>query len=260
MTNLLQNGDFSRGLYQWEGSGAISRSLGYPRVNCAQLDAGESLSQSIGISGEILYTLHYFYRLATSATLTVAYGDVSQEHTGAPLDVWREGVLVFSVENDGGNEEVTLSATGGTAYVDTIAMFGGGLPMSRAEIAGQVAARIAEFATDAGLSTTPSASGPEGDYSTAIDEALRAIGAMNRWGDIDVTLLTPAQVNNVIEGARAAMLQRLRAKYALDVDVTLGPRSESRSQIAGSLDEMLAGAGSDRRPKVARLYHGEWRR
>lgn len=260
MSNLLQSGDFSRGLYGWSGSGTISRSLGYPRVNCAQLAAGQSLSQAIGISGEILYTLHYFYRLATGATLTVAYGDVSQQHSGLPADVWREGVLVFSVENDGGNESVVISATGGTAYVDTIALMGGGLPKSRAEIASTVAGMIPELATDAGLVTTPGASGPEGDYSAAIDEALRAIGAMNAWGDIDVTMLGPGQVNNVLEAVKIAVLQRIRGQKALETDVSLGPRSESRSQIASSLDEMLAGASSDRRPKIARLYHGEWRR
>lgn len=260
MANNLQNGDFGRGLYQWTGTGTISRSLGYPRLNCAQLADGQSISQAVGISGEILYTLHYFYRLSTGATLTVAYGDVSQQHTGAPLDVWREGVLAFSVEASEGNESVQFSASGGTVYVDSVTLQGGGLPRTRAELASEVAGMIAAFATDASLSAVASALGPEGDYSAAIDEALRAVGAMNRWGDVDITLLPASQINDVIEGARAAMLQRLRARYALEVDVSLGPRSESRSQIASSIDEMLAGAAGSRRPTMGRLYHGEWRR
>lgn len=261
-SNLLQNGDFSRGLYEWTGTGTIIRSDGYPRVNAAQLTDGQSLAQDIGISVEQPYTLHYFYKLTTGATLTVAYGDVSQTHTGAPLDVWREGVLVFAVEEgDDANASVEISAADATAYVDTLTLLFGGLPKSRGQIATDVAGMIAEFATDASLSTTASATGPEGDYSAAIDEALRAASAMTRWGDPDVTKLLGNQVNMVVEGTKAAMLQRLRAKYALEVDVSLGPRSESRSQIASSLDEMLAGGGGgDRRVSMGRLTHADWRR
>lgn len=259
-SNALINGDFSRGLYQWEGSGTISRSDGYPRLNCVQLAAGQSIRQAYGISDQILYTLHYFYKLATGATLTAGYGSVTQTHTGAPLDVWREGVLVFAVETGEGNDEVEFSASGGIVLVDTVTLIGEGLPKSRAEIAALVAGQIAAIATDKGFVTTPSASGPEGDYSAAIDEALRANAAMNRWGDPDVTLLLGSQVNQVIESAKIAMLQRARASYALETDVSLGPRSESRSQIAGSLDEMLAGAGGNRRISMGRLYQEDWRR
>jgi hypothetical protein len=260
MTNLLRNSDFSRGLYEWTGTGTISRTVGYPRLNAARLAVGQSLSQAQGVSEQVLHTLHYFYQVATGATLTVAYGDVTATHTGAPLDVWREGVLAFAPEVGGGNESVEISAVGGVCYVDTITLLSGGLPVSRAAVAATVADLIAAFATDASLVTTANADGPEGDYSAAVDEALRAIGAMTQWGDPDVTLVLPGQVNDLMEGVKQAMLQRLRATYALDVDVTLGPRSERRSQIAGSIDEMLAGAGSDRRIKVGKLTHGEWRK
>lgn len=260
MPNLLNNGDFSRGLYEWEGSASIYRALGYPRLNCALLATGQTLTQARGISDENLHTLHYFYRVATGATLTAGYGDMTQTHTGAPLDVWREGVLVFSPETGEGNDSVEFSAAGGNVYVDTVTLMPGGLPRSRAELANDVAVRLAEIATDASLSATASSSGPEGDYSAAIDEALRAAAAMNKWGDPDVTLLDPLKVNDVIEAVRVGMLQRLRSKYALEVDVSLGPRSESRSQIASSLDEMLAGSGGSRRPTMGKLDHGDWRR
>lgn len=260
MANLLRNGDFSRGLYEWTGDGAISRSLGYPRLNCAQLAAGQSLSQAQGISQEQLYTLHYFYQVASGATLTVGYGAVTQTHTGAPFDVWREGMLVFAVEAGEGNEAVELAASGGVARVDTVTLLAGGLPKSRGQIAAEVAGRIVDIATDADLTSDANTMGPEGDYSAAIDEALRAVGAVNSWGDPDVTLLPPLKINDVIEAARVSILQRVRGKYALETDVSLGPRSESRSQIASSLDEMLAGAGGSRRPSMGKLGHGDWLR
>ncbi len=260
-SNLLINGDYSRGLYQWQGSGAIERTLGYPRLNSAKLAAGQAISQAIGISEENLYTLHYFYRVAEGATLTAGYGTVTQTHSAAPLDVWREGVLVFAVETGEGNDAVEFSAGGGICYVDTVTLMSGGLPKSRSELADLVAGQITSIATDKSYSTTANASGPEGDYSAAIDEALRAQSAMNRWGDPDVTLLEGGQVNAVIEAAKVSMLQKARASYALAVDYTLGPRSESRSQIAGSLDEMLSGGGGgNSRISMGPLYREDWRR
>lgn len=261
MINLLRNGDFSRALYEWTGTGTINRALGFPRLNCGALAVGQSLTQAQGISEQNLYTLHYFYQVATGATLTVGYGAAVNTHTGAPLSVWREGVLAFAVDVGDGNDSVSLSSAGGTAYVDTVTLIGGGLAKSRAEIAALVASRMAAIATDQGFSTTADSSGPEGDYTAAIDEALRAVGCMNSWGDPDVTLLLPAQINAVVESARASMLQRARADYALETDVTLGPRSESRSQIASSLDEILGGGGQGGgRVTMARLGNGDWPR
>lgn len=258
--NLLRNGDFSRGLYEWTGAGTISWLLGYPRLGCVALGASQSIAQERGVSEEAPYTLHYFYRLGSAAILRVSYGDIYQTHSGAPENVWHEGVMVFAPEAGGGNESVTFLNNGATSYVDSVTLISGGLPLTRAAAVSVVAAALGDLATDAGLSATAAVTGPEGDYSAAVDEALRAIGAVNQWGDPDVTAVTAAQVNDVLEGVKSAMLQRLRADYALQTDVTLGPRSESRSQIAASLDAMLAGAGSDRRPKMGRLYHAAWRR
>lgn len=264
MLNLLINGHFSRALYQWTGDGTIDRAQGYPRLNAVKLEAGQTLSQAIGIAPESYYTLHYFYKLATGATLTVGYGSVTQEHTGAPLDVWREGLLAFAVEEGEGNGSVFISAAGGVAYVDTIALLAGALPITRAQLANAIAARIPTLAAEKELVTTPNASGPEGSYSAGIDEALRQLGAVTSWGDPDITLLPANKVNDATQAALNATLQLLRGMFALDVDVTLGPRSESLSQRAESLDRMLpGGAGAaDRGVKMGTLYRDNtgWQR
>ena len=252
MPNLLENGGFDGNLDEWAGTGSIARSLGYPRLGCVQLDAGESIGQAQSVNEDQLYTLHYFYRLASGATLTVSYGSVSQSHTGTPADAWREGVLVFALDA-GASEDVQFDAAAAAAYVDTVTLLGHGLPISRQGILSIVAARIADLATDASLSSAAADDTPEGDYSYAIDEALRQAGAANRWGDVDVTLLSADKVNDAIEATVTAMLQRLRGKYALTTDVSLGPRRESRSQIADSIDRMLSGGAADRRIKVGRL-------
>lgn len=263
MMNLLLNGGFDGNLYGWTGTGVIARSLGYPRLGCVQLAAGQSMSQAVGAGANALYTLHFFYRLGAGASLTAGYGSVTQVFSGGVVDVWQEGVLAFALDV-GANSNVTFTASGGTLYVDEVALLLGGLPIARAEIATRLAKRLGALATDAALSSVASASGPEGDYSEAIDEALRSVGALNLWGDPDVTLVRSEQVNDLLESAQTAMLQRLRSSYALETDVTLGPRRESRSQIATSIDAMLGGGsgggGGNRRVSQGSLTHGEWGR
>lgn len=259
--NLLENGGFDGNLdaEEWTGTGVIARSLGYPRLGCCELSAGAFIRQDRNISEDQLHSLHFFYRPAAGATLTVSYAGVEQVFVSVLADAWHEGILAFALDQSA-NDYVTFTAAGATVYVDSVTLIGGGLPVSRADIAQAVAARIADLASDAGLVYTPNADGPDGDYSRAIDEALRAVGAVTRYGDPDVTQLLSNQINDVIESTQTAVLQRLRSRYALVTDVSLGPRRESRSQIAGSIDAMLSGAGADRRIKTARLHHGDWRR
>ncbi len=265
MTNLLSNGGFDGNLYRWTGAGAIDRVNGYPRAGCASLASGQTItSEVIGLGENWMHTIHFFYQLAAGATLTVSYGAISQTFTGAPLGVWREGVLAFALDA-GGNSGVAFAANGGACLVDSVTLMQGALPIRRSAIAAAVAARMTSLVTDASLSATASATGPEGDYSAPIDEALRALGAVNGWGDPDVTQLDPAKINDTIDAAQNALLTRLRATYALETDVSLGPRRESRSQIAGSIDAMLGGGvggrgGGGQRVTTGKLTHGDWRR
>jgi hypothetical protein len=263
MTNLLYNGGFDGNLYRWSGSGVIDRVNGYPRAGCASLAAGQSIeSEVIGLSENWMHTIHFFYQLATGATLTVSFGSISQTFTGSPLSVWREGVLSFALDASE-QDSVTFAASGGAVLVDTATLLQGALPIRRAMIAAAVAARMTTIVTDAALSSTASATGPEGDYSAAVDEALRALGAVNAWGDPDVTQLDPAKVNDVIDAAQNALLVRLRATYSLETDVSLGPRRESRSQIATNIGNMLGGGGSGKgggqRVTTGKLTNADWR-
>lgn len=255
--SLLINGGYDGNLDEWDGDGTISRSLGYPRWGCVALAAGQAIRQDVGVGADQLYTLHFFYRLASGATLTAGYGDVTQTFTGTPATTWREGVLYFALdEGDDTSEEVEFSAADAAAWVDSVTLLIGGLPISRADIATRTARAIADLASDASYSTTADATkGPEGDYSDAVDEALRQLGAVTRWGDPDVTRLSAAQINDVLEATKTAMLQKYRQTAALKTDVSLGPRRESQSQIAASIDKMLSGGGEDRRVKMGKLTH-----
>lgn len=262
--NLLINGGFDGNLYKWTGAGTIDRVNGYPRAGCVSLAAGQSIAyaENVGLGENYPYTIHFFYQLATGATLTAQYGTVTQTFTGAPPSVWREGVMAFALDV-GGNSPVTFSVSGGAALVDSVTLMTGQLPIRRAAIAAAVAARMTSLVTDANLSATASASGPEGDYTLAIDEALRSLGAVNQWADPDVTQVDQEEINGVIDAAQSALLVRLRATYSLETDVSLGPRRESRSQIATAIDGMLGGGsgkGGGARVGVAKLSNGDWPR
>lgn len=256
--NILQNGGFEGNLYYWTGSGTIERALGYPRLGCAKLTAGQNVSQAVGLSENAPYGLHLFFRPDPGATLTIAYSDFSQGYNGSS-GLWNEATALFAL-SAGGNSSVTLSASGATVYVDSVTLLQGGLITTRAQLASMIASQLSTLASDAGLGRAPSAAGPDGDYSEAIDEALRAMGAVGAHGEPDVTALPLNKINDCVESGRVAMLQRLRAKYALKTDVSLGPRRESYSQIAQSIDGMVSGAGSNRRVVSAPLTYGEWPR
>lgn len=259
MINLLLNGAFAGNLHEWSGTGTIDRSNGYPRLGCVSLAAGQSLGQRRDLAEDQLYNLHYFYRLTHGATLTASYGaGVSRVESGVNA-VWREGLLSFALDT-GANDEIAFTAAGGVVLVDTVTLLAGGLAVTRGQLAVMVAARLGTLATDAALAYAASTLGSEGNYTLAIDEALRAVGAVGDYGDPDVTRLAAEQVGDAVESARVTMLQQLRGAYALKTDVSLGPRRESYSQIATSIDAMIAGAGSARRVSVGRLGNGEWPR
>lgn len=244
MTNLLLNPRFYGNLSEWTGSGTINRSLGYPRDGCAEIAADQSISQAVATAQNSLYSLHWFFRLSAGATLTASYGAVaslSYSTADYAIDVWHEAIIQFAPSADS-SESVTFAAAGGACYVDGIALIAGGVPITRSEIARRLEVMLSQLAIDAELSREASADGPEGDYSYAIDDALRAQDAAGTYGEPDVTMLATSEINNLVALARTSMLQRLRAKYAFQYDVQLGPRSESRSQIAKSIEDMLGGS------------------
>lgn len=278
--NLLINGGFNGNLYAWTGTGTISCTAGYPRLGCVSLAAGQYIQQARDIGANWLYTAHFFYQVATGATLTVSYDTISQTFSGSPLNVWREGVMVFALDSGVSGGALRFAASGGACLVDSVNLLAGGLPTTRAQLAAVVADNLSDLATDASLSSTASAAGPEGDYSLNIDQALRSLGALSTfgsagltvptdadastWGDPDVTQLEQNEVNDAATLVTNSLLTQLRGKYVLETDVSLGPRRESRSQILGNINAMLGagsgGKGSGGGVGVGKLTNGDWRR
>lgn len=244
LRNLVQNGRFYGNLDEWTGTATIDRSTGYPRNGCAKIEDGQSIAQDAGLSNDSLYSLHYFYRLAPGATLTAGYGSITQAHTGEQVGLWHEGLLQFAVDASA-SSNVSFSSSGGTAYADAVTLRIGAIPTTRCDIARVVANRLGTLATDQSLSICTSAKGVNGDYTDAIDEALRATGAVGNYGEPDVTKVCLDELNTVIDSAYAAMLQMLQGSYALSSgkQTWLGPRKETAGNTVEHISMLLGGSG-----------------
>lgn len=258
--NLLENGSFDN-LTEWTTTGELVRDDGYYRNGSIKLDSGEYASQQVSLSEDHLYSAHFFWKPAMGATLTVSYGAIEQTFSGV-INQWQEAIFQFALTSPG-DDSIRFLAVGAAVYVDAVSLVDN-LPISRSRIASQVARRLGQLATDANISTVASATGVNGDYTDAIDEALRGVSAVDMYSTPDVTRVTSSQINDVIEAAYMSALQNIRASYALQTDVTLGPRRENRSQIGASIDAMLGsggGGGANKRIAISTLNRaGGWER
>lgn len=270
ITPLQPNGGFDQGLYKWSG-GNLASDRGYYRAPSAHLGAGDTLtSEPIQVVANTVYTVYFFAMFGGSnLKITFSFGGVTQEFKGnaLPQNVWNEGARQFAFTVDS-STQFTAQVDAGEAWIDAITLGLGALPIARSDLANMVAARLRTLATSAGLSATASAAGPNGDYTLAIDDGLRAVGAVDANGDPSVVMLAPAQISDAVAAAYQSILIGLRADYALKTDVSLGPRTENLSQIATSLDKMLGGgaaagdAGAVAGGGVAqsKLTYGDWPR
>jgi hypothetical protein len=222
----------------------------------AVLAAGGQIVQEFSVPYVRRYTLHIAAKGASiSASAVIADGDgntvVEQELSGN-ADVWREHIF-----------EVGLAA--GTTYTLTIRNDGSSdvrvddvwlwyVPLSRKQFADRVHARLGQLATDQELNLADDGTLTEGDYTYAVDDGLRAVGAVNaETGEPDVRWLTSAMIPAALDAVEQAMLLRLRRTYATQTDLVMGPRRESFSQIQEALGEMTQ-QGS-RRVVVQQLRH-----
>lgn len=259
--NLIHNGRFYGNLDDWDGTASINRSIGYPRNGCAQIDAGESITQDVGLTADALYTLHYMYRLASGAALTAGYGSTTQAHTGEQQNVWHEARLEFALDASA-NDNVTFSAAGGTVYIDAVSLRIGAIPATRGEAAAVVHRRLGTLATEKGLDTCADQNGPNGDYTDAIDEALRATGACGNYGEPDITRVQTSEVNTLLDAIYAAMLQHLQSSYALDSgrSTWLGPRKEQSGDIVQNIAALIGGGGTGRGAQETLYRANGWNR
>lgn len=267
--NRLSNGRFLHDLDSWTTSNAsYSAGDGDDHYGVAVLDAGGGyVEQTFSVPYVRSYTLHVAIK-PISGTLSanemqarITDGDgntvVTLSLEGASSDAWQENEDVLGLAP---GTTYTLRLTNSSAlsvHIDDVWLWH--VAITRANLAARADDKLGRLASDRSLSTTASGSNTEGDYTYAVDAGLRAMGALNpETGEPDIRYLTPDNVETAIDVIEQEMLEKLRRDYAVETDVSLGPRRESLSQKQRAIGEILGGASGKGSGRVItrRLRHG----
>lgn len=254
--NRLSNGRFLTDLNNWTASGAtFSVGDGDDHYGVAVLSTGgDYIEQTFSVTRSRLYSIHYSVKpvgaalSGSQATYRIQDGDgntvITTNLVGATQDAWNETTdTVGLVSGTTYTLRITnASATGDIKLDDVWLWF---VPVTRATIADTVNRKLARLASNRSLSTTASGTQTEGDFTDSVDAGLRTVGAISEeTGLPDVRWLDDHDVNTVLDEVERYMLERLSRDYAVEVDIAVGPRRESLSQISRSISGMT-GEGAE---------------
>lgn len=256
--NYLDNGKFLDDVDHWTVSGAsYLASDGSDHFGIAVLEAAgnEYIEQEFVVPRTRLYTLHIAVKELVTA---LAAGDLDIEiydsdsvlvttlQPTANAATWTDYSTTVGLVA-GENYKIKIINADATAhtndiYVDDIWLWD--VAISRSSVAAIVHDRLGALATDKSLSTAASGSLTEGDYTYAIDSALRRLGAIEPEGAVpDVRYLDISEVEDLIGLVITVMLEQLQIEYSSEVDISVGPRRESLSQISKAIGGLLGGSG-----------------
>ena len=277
--NHLNNGRFLHDLNNWTASGAeYSAGDGDDHYGVAVLSTGgDYIEQTFSLPYLRTYTLHLSAKVTggdlsgSQATARIVDGDgntVTTQNLSGTEDTWTENTISLGLApGTTYTVRITNASAAGDLKVDDAWLWF--VPITRANLAAAVARKLTRVATDLSYSATPSGGQTEGDYTDAVDDALRSLGAINpETGLPDVRWLDESLVKSAIDAALQAMLERVAIDYSVEVDITLGPHSERLSQkreAAEKLAGMVSGSGGagSRQITVRKLLHPrrdyEWR-
>jgi hypothetical protein len=252
--NRLNNGRFQNDLNNWTAvNAAYSPGDGDDHYGVAVLETGGGyIEQTFSLPSFRSYTLALSVKAvgasltAGQATLRVTDGDgytVTTQNLTGTADTWTDNTFTLGLAP---GTTYTLRLTNvsavGQLKIDDVWLWW--CPVTRAGLATRAHAKLARLATQRSLSTTPAGALTEGSYTYAIDAGLRQAGAINPETDLpDIRYLESAGVDTVLNLVESEMLEQLQRDYAVEVDITVGPRSESFSQVAGQIGQLTGGPG-----------------
>lgn len=255
--SLLDNGRFLQNLNLWtQNNATYLASDGDDHFGVAVLATGGGyIEQDFAVPDARSYTLHLAVKGIGAAITSgqviarIADGDgntVVTYNLTADADTWTESNNTPGLTP---NTTYTLrltnvSATSNVYFDDVWLWF---VPITRAQIATRVHAKLGRLATERSLTTVASGALTEGSYTYAIDAALRVYGAVNpETGLPDIRYLDENQVQSVIELTRLEVLEFLQTEYAVEVDTTTGPYRQNLSQKAETIGKIIgSGKGSN---------------
>ena len=248
--NALINGKFLHNLNGWTPSAGVTYSAGDGDDNygVAVLPVGGSIWQEFSVDEEALQSLHISVKAVgaslsgSQATLVIKdnYDNtVITQNLSGTADTWTENLYSVGI-SEGTTYRITItnnSAAGDIKIDDVWIWF---IPITRAQIATAVHAKLGRLATERSLSTTPSGTLTEGSYTYAIDAGLRTIGAIDEEvGLPSVRFVESEQVQMLIGEVRREMLEFLQTEYAVEVDTSTGPYSQQLSQKASLIGDII---------------------
>ena len=252
--NRLFNSDFAQDLSQWTvgGNAAFLVNDGKQELGAVSLpDAGSSIAQSFSISLGRLYMVEVAVKaVVTDGTVTLTISNSSGTVFTWNVDAVAGGWTVCSqrVGLPWGDYTMTLVYNDVAVYVDDLSI--AWVPKTRLELATEVSERLGILATQASFSTDGIEANSEGDYTGAVDEGLRAVGAVDPAGRVDVRYLDDGLIVACLDQIELAMLKRLQRYWMTRTDYAIGPRTEHINQISNAL-LALTGSAVGGRPATA---------
>lgn len=265
--SLISNGRFLHDIDNWTFVGAeYSAGDGDDHYGIAVLDVGDYISQTFSVPHLRAYSVHLDAKpmggdlSSSKSQIIITDGD---GNTVAEIDLTGTDAVWTANETEIGlapGTSYTLkiinnSFSDGALRIDDVWIYG--LIISRSEIASRVADKLGRLGTERSLSASASGSKTEGDFTYSIDKSLRDQEMINpETGLPDIRYLnSPGDVGSVLSGTIEDMLEGLEMDYAVETDLKVGPRSESRSQIAGNISKMRSGgAGGSGKRVVSRKF------
>lgn len=253
--NALINGKFLHNLNGWTPlNGAVySAGDGDDHYGVAVLPVGASIWQEFAVDETQLQSVHISVKAVgaslsgAQATLVITDGNgdtvLTQNLTGTG-DTWTESLYTFGL-GEGTTYRVTITnaSAAGNVKIDDVWMWF--VPITRAQVAAAIHAKLGRLASERSLSTTLSGALTEGSYTYAIDAGLRTIGAIDEeTGKPDIRFVNADQVQMLIDAVTQEMLEFLRIEYVVEVDTTTGPYQQSLSQKAARIGEIIGGGKS----------------
>jgi hypothetical protein len=251
--NRLSNGQFLHNLDNWRANDAVySAGDGGDNYGVAVIAPGGSITQDFAVMFARRHTLHLTVKPAGSdlaagqatAGLTDSNGNqVATLDMSGEGDTWTENTFSLGLA-PGTTYTLTLTNAGAAGVISLDDVWLWPVQKTRAELAGMVHAKLGGLATDQGLSAAAAGALTEGDYTYAVEAGLRAVGAVDPESGLpDTRWLDSNSLTTALDLIEQEMLERLQRDYAVVVDLSIGPRRESLSQIGAAIGKLTGTEG-----------------
>lgn len=263
----VQNGRFLQNLANWNAVSAVySAGDGDEHYGVAALSTGGSIEQQFAVPHLRSYNLRLYVK-AVGSSLTAGQATVSiTDNAGNTVvtasltgtaDIWTTNDFSYGLA-PGQNYLIRITNVSAAGLVKIDDLYLWFVAKTRQELAQAVHAKLGRLATDRSYSTTPAGSSTEGSYTAAVETGLRTVGALDdETGLPDVRYLEVGMIDACLDAIEDEMIERLQRDFALEVDITVGPRSEKLSQVAAALGKMgnSGGGSGSGRVVIKKLSH-----